>query len=60
MIKGLDQTIPLPRDLVRRIIRAVENKTLGYGSVDDLVLAGVRRELERAERTSYFLKEAAR
>lgn len=53
-------TVSLPSGLSRRIERAVEDGALGYSSFDDFCLSAVRSELRRAEKTSYFLKEAAR
>ena len=60
MNEGDHLTVNLPPSLSRRIERAVENEALGYANYDDFCLSSVRRELERAERTAYFLKEAPR
>ncbi len=54
------ETVRLPRGLVRRVERAVENEVLGYASFTAFILEAVRRQLERAEKTSYFLKEGSR
>ncbi len=53
-------TVNLPRGLSRRIETAVNDEALGYATFDDFVYAALRRELERAERTSYFLREGRR
>ncbi len=47
----------LPPGLHKRILRAVENEDLGYGSLDDFVLTALRSELKEAELASYWLKE---
>ncbi len=60
MIGNDGETIRLPRGLVQRIARLLEDDALGYLGVDDFVVAALRRELRRAEKTSYFLKEAPR
>ena len=54
------ETLRLPRGLSRRIQRVVENDALGYSSFDDFCLEAIRRQLERSEKTSYFLKEGTR
>ncbi len=54
------ERVTLPRGLSRRIARILEEEGLGYAAFDDFVLAAVRRELERAEKTSFFLREGAR
>ncbi len=43
--------------LRKRILRVVEEEALGYGSLDDFVLAALRSELKEAELASYWLKE---
>ncbi len=60
MIEGNDLTVKLPQGLSRRIAKVVEDGSLGYANFDDFCLSAVRRELERAEKTSYFLKEGRR
>ncbi len=52
-----EETVRLPRSLALRIAKVLEEEALGYASFDDFCLSAVRRELERAEKTSYFLKE---
>ncbi len=51
------RTVRFPRALAHRIASTLEDKSLGYLGVEDFVLSAVRQELERAEKTSYFLKE---
>ncbi len=61
MIEAGDHlTVTLPRGLSRRIEEVVEDSSLGFASFDDFCLEAIRRQLERAERTAYFLREAAR
>ncbi|MEE9174313.1 MAG: hypothetical protein V3U30_04990 [Thermoplasmata archaeon] len=57
--EGRERVILLP-GLSRRIARILEEEALGYATFDDFVLAAVRRELERAEKTSFFLREGSR
>ena len=54
------ETLRLPRALVARVADIVAEENLGYGSFRDFVLAAVRCELERAEKTAFFLREGAR
>ncbi len=54
------ETLRLPRALVLRIAGIVEEEALGYRSFGDFLLAALRSELKRAEKTSYFLKEGPR
>ncbi len=42
--------------LSKRIVEVVGDPALGYDSFDNFVLEAVRRQLERAERASYWLK----
>ncbi len=55
-----DVTVKLPHGLSRRIASMVEEEGLGYASFHDFCLEAIRRQLERAERTSYFLREERR
>ncbi len=55
-----DLTVKLPRGLSRRIERVVGDESLGYDGLTAFVLEAVRRQLERAERTAYFLREGSR
>ncbi len=58
MIEAGDHlTVSSPGALSRRIERVVEDGTLGYSSFDDFCLEAIRRQLERAERASYWLKK---
>lgn len=59
MIKGLvkDQVIRLPRGLVSRIVKVLEDEGLGYRDFPSFVLEAVRHQLERAERAAYWLKQ---
>ncbi len=58
MIEAGDHlTVRLPRGLSRRIEEVVEVSCLGFASFDDFCLEAIRRQLERAERTSYWLKK---
>ncbi len=54
---GNHLTVSLPRGLSRRIERVVEDTSLGYDTFTAFVLEAVRRQLERAERASYWLKK---
>lgn len=55
-----EETVRLPRGLSLRVVKILSDDALGYTSFDDFCLSAVRRELERAEKTSYFLKEGRR
>ncbi len=50
-------TVKLPSGLSRRIEEVVEDEAMGYASFTAFVLEAVRRQLERAERASYWLKK---
>ncbi len=54
------ETLRLPRALVLRVADVVEEEALGYDDFRGFLLAALRSELRRAEKTSYFLKERAR
>ncbi len=61
MIEAGGLTVKLPRGLSRRIEEVVGDTSLGYDNFTAFVLEAVRRQLERAELASYWLKkEAAR
>ncbi len=52
--------VRLPRRLSRRIEKVLDEPALGYDTFDSFVFAAIRRELHRAEKTAYFLREGAR
>ncbi len=60
MIDADREKVTLPRGLSARIFRILEDEALGYTDFDDFCLSAVRRELERVEKTSYFLREGSR
>ncbi len=60
MSEAEDVTVKLSRALSRRIEEVVEDEAMGYASFTAFVLEAVRRQLERAERASYWLKEGSR
>ncbi len=55
-----DLTVKLPRGLVQRVERVVEDTSSGYAGFTAFILEAVRRQLERAERASYWLKQEDR
>ncbi len=61
MIESGDHlTVRLPRAFVLRVADVVEVEALGYDDFRGFVLAALRTELRRAEKTAFFLKEGAR
>ncbi len=54
------ETLRLPRGLVGRVIDIVEVEALGYDDFRGFLLAALRSELRRSERSAFFLRGAPR